>query len=171
MLPHIIIGDFDSIRPEVKDYYEKKGVKIFHNKDQDTTDLEKCVYYVFETSENLTKYDKKDSPKNVLMQDNCSYTKLIILGAFGGRIDQTLASIHILYKMNSFFKEKCRENEIILMDDYSLMIFLEAGENIVRCSERYESLEGCGLIPIGEKVETIQTSGFKYNLGNPGDPI
>jgi thiamine pyrophosphokinase len=102
-LPHIIIGDFDSIRPEVKDYYENKGVKIFHNKDQNTTDLEKCVYYVFENSENLTKYDNKDSPKNVLMRDNSSYTKLIILGAFGGRIDQTLASIHVLYKMNSYF--------------------------------------------------------------------
>lgn len=66
-LPHIIIGDFDSIRTEVKNYYEQRGVKIFHNKDQDTTDLEKCVYYVFENSESLTKYEKKDSPKNVLM--------------------------------------------------------------------------------------------------------
>ena len=67
ILPHIIIGDMDSIRPEVKEYYEEKGVKIFYNKDQDTTDLEKCVYYVFENSESLTKYEKKDSPKNVLM--------------------------------------------------------------------------------------------------------
>lgn len=68
------------------------------------------------------------------MQDNFSYSKLIILGAFGGRIDQTLASIHVLYKMNTLFKEKCRENEIILMDDYSMMIFLEEGHNIIRLS-------------------------------------
>ena len=102
-MPHIIIGDFDTIRSEVREYYEHKGVKIFYNKDQDTTDLEKCVYYVFENSESLTKYEKKDSPKNVLMQDNYSYAKLIVLGAFGGRIDLTISSIQILYKMNYLF--------------------------------------------------------------------
>lgn len=86
-LPHIIIGDFDSLKPEIKHYYEQKGVKTVYNKDQDTTDLEKCVYYVFENSENQTKYKKKDSPKNILMRDNYSYSKVIVLGAFGGRID------------------------------------------------------------------------------------
>jgi len=151
----MIIGDFDSIRPEVRKYYEDQGTKVFYNKDQDTTDLEKCVYYVFENSESLTKGVKVDSPKNVLMQDNHSYSKLIVLGAFGGRIDQTLSSIHILYKMNNLFQEKCRENEIILMDDYSMMIFLEAGINLVRPSQKYESLKGCGLIPIGNKVKTV----------------
>lgn len=147
-LPHIIIGDFDSIRPDVKQYYDERGVRLFFNKDQDTSDLEKCVYYVFENSESLTQNEKKDSPKNVLMRDNFSYTKLIVLGAFGGRIDQTLSSIHILYKMNIFFTEKCRENEIILMDDCSMMIFLEAGDNLIRPSLKYESKIGCGLIPI-----------------------
>ena len=57
------------------------------------------------------------------------------------------------------------------MDDYSMMMFLEAGENVVRCSQRYESYDGCGLIPIGEKVESIRTSGLKYNMGNKDDPI
>lgn len=128
---------------------------MFYNKDQDTTDLEKCVYYVFENSESMTKYEKKDSPKNVLMSDNFSYSKVIVLGAFGGRIDQTLTSIHVLYKMNSLFQEKCRENEIILMDDYSMMIFLEAGENKIIPSKRYEAKKGCGIIPLGSKVEKI----------------
>ena len=63
----MIIGDFDSIRPEVRKYYEGKGTKVFYNKDQDTSDLEKCVYYVFENSENLTKNEKRGSPKNELM--------------------------------------------------------------------------------------------------------
>jgi len=35
----------------------------------------------------MTKYEKKDSPKNILMADNYSYSKVIVLGAFGGRID------------------------------------------------------------------------------------
>jgi thiamine pyrophosphokinase len=84
-------------------YYEELGVKIFHNKDQETTDLEKCVYYVFENSESLTFGKKKESPKNFGTQDNIVYAKLIVLGSFGGRIDQTLNSIHVLSKMNQNF--------------------------------------------------------------------
>lgn len=88
-LPHIIIGDLDSIRPEVKKYYEERNVKVLYNKDQETTDLEKCVYYVFENSEKVcNKNDKKmHSPKNMLSHDNYSNSKVIVLGAFGGRID------------------------------------------------------------------------------------
>jgi hypothetical protein len=41
------------------------------------------------------------------------------------------------------------------MDDCSMMLFLEAGTNTIRCSERYESKKGCGLIPIGERVKSI----------------
>ena len=32
-LPSIIIGDFDSIKDDVRKYYESKGVKVTHNKD------------------------------------------------------------------------------------------------------------------------------------------
>ena len=53
-MPHIIIGDMDSIRPEVRQYYEERGSKILYNKDQETSDLEKCVYYVFENSETIS---------------------------------------------------------------------------------------------------------------------
>lgn len=52
-LPNIILGDFDSIKDDIKKYYEDKGVKFLHNKDQDTTDLEKAIFYVFENSETL----------------------------------------------------------------------------------------------------------------------
>lgn len=57
--------------------------------------------------------------------------------------------------MNFLFSEKCRENEIILMDDYSMMTFLEPGINQIRLSKKYESKKGCGLIPIGNKVTKV----------------
>lgn len=52
------------------------------------------------------------------------------------------------------------------MDEFSLMIYLEPGLNIIKPSVKYESKEGCGLIPIGQRVEKIVTSGFMYNMGN-----
>lgn len=44
--PHAIIGDLDSIRPEVAAYYRDAGVAITDlSHDQDSTDLQKCVEY------------------------------------------------------------------------------------------------------------------------------
>lgn len=38
-----------------------------------------------------------------------------------------------------------------------MMIFLEEGENVIKPSKKYENRKGCGIIPIGNKVEYIRT--------------
>ena len=42
-LPDQIRGDLDSLRPEVGDYYKRKGVPVIQDQDQDTNDLDKCM--------------------------------------------------------------------------------------------------------------------------------
>lgn len=45
--PHVIIGDLDSIRPEVAAHYRDRGAQVLDlSHDQDSTDLQKCVNYV-----------------------------------------------------------------------------------------------------------------------------
>ena len=56
--------------------------------------------------------------------------------------------------------------EISLMDKNSLMLLLRAGDNKVRISKCLTKLKGCGIFPISERVEHIQTSGLKWNMGN-----
>ncbi|PRP82597.1 coagulation factor 5/8 type domain-containing protein [Planoprotostelium fungivorum] len=72
-IPNIIRGDLDSIRPEVKLYYQNKGAEIIHNLDQDTTDLTKCLSSVPPSKRTL------------------------VMGAFGGNFSQEISNINSLY--------------------------------------------------------------------------
>ncbi len=82
ILPHVMIGDFDSILPADKLFFKKKKVEMltFPSK-KDHTDSEICVSWAI---------------------DNKA-TDITLLGVTGTRLDHTLANIFLL-------KELAREN-------------------------------------------------------------
>jgi thiamine pyrophosphokinase len=75
ILPHVMIGDFDSIRPEDKAFFKEKQVKTlaFPSK-KDHSDSALCVSWAL---------------------DNHA-TDITLLGATGTRLDHTLANIFLL---------------------------------------------------------------------------
>ena len=97
-LPGMIVGDLDSIRPEVKTYYSEKGVSVHKEYDQDRNDLEKTLKFALrnEDSDAAAKFFK-DGEGNISRELS---NKIIIYGAFGGRMDQTLSSLHVLMHMS-----------------------------------------------------------------------
>ena len=81
--PDYIIGDLDSIKPEVYDYFFDK-CKIIHNKKQNNTDVEKCLEYAIK--------------KN--------FKEAILLGATGDRLDHTFCNLGIVLKYFNKIKIK-----------------------------------------------------------------
>ncbi len=75
MKPTYVIGDFDSVRPEVLQHYQDMGTIIHKDESQDTTDMEKCLNFLMK----VLGTDFKST--------NLSPHIVIVYGAFGGRID------------------------------------------------------------------------------------
>jgi len=79
--PHAIIGDLDSVLPEVRHAYESKGCSVVPITDQDSTDLEKALEY------GLAKATRNPN--------------VVILGGFSGRIDHSMANLSCLFKYHT----------------------------------------------------------------------
>ena len=44
--PQVIVGDLDSMRPDVRQFYERIGTTIIKVEDEDNTDFEKSIMYI-----------------------------------------------------------------------------------------------------------------------------
>lgn len=78
-----VVGDFDSIKPEVRKFYEQKGAKFIKIEDQNYNDFQKAVIQCI----------------------NSNWNKLFIFGAFGGRMDHSLANLSNTNKMCNKFPQ------------------------------------------------------------------
>jgi thiamine pyrophosphokinase len=74
-VPHVIIGDLDSLRPTEKALVDEAGVEIIKFSSQkDETDLELALYHAVAKGA----------------------TEIVILAALGGRLDQSFANVFLL---------------------------------------------------------------------------
>lgn len=76
--PNFIIGDFDSVRPDVLEFY-KLSSKIIHLKRQNDTDVEKCLKHAIKLG----------------------FTHALVLAATGDRLDHSFCNLGILLKFHS----------------------------------------------------------------------
>lgn len=127
-LPDVVIGDLDSF-----EHRETASYEIVFDPDQETNDLEKA----------LDRALKENS------------THVVVLGATGKRLDQTLKNLSVLKQFNDAFESLIyRDNfgDILLIPD-SFSKKLEIGTQV-------------SLFPLSGQVTGIKTEGLKYPLND-----
>ncbi len=132
--PDLLIGDLDSVDPNDLLLIKERKIEIKkYPTHKDESDLELAIQY---------SVDK-------------GFTKIIIVGALGGRVDQTLANISLL--MNP----EWRERDLSLFDG-------AVDIRLIHDKLRIAGNPGdvISLIPMTEKVTGVKTEGMVYPLEN-----
>ncbi|MFN3373200.1 MAG: thiamine diphosphokinase [Chloroflexus sp.] len=132
--PHLLIGDLDSITPEVLAAYQAQGVAIErYRPDKDETDLELAL----------------------LAAVKLGASQIDVLGALGGRWDQSLANVALLGMA------ELRERQVRLIDQ-SQQIWLVRDESEIPGAVG----DTVSLLPFGGDAHGITTEGLAYSLRN-----
>lgn len=133
--PDVVVGDFDTVRPEVLEQYRaKKGIAWEqHKPEKDETDTELAL--------------------NTAMELGCS--DLVVLGATGGRMDHAIGNIHLLYACLLKGVHAC-------MVDEKNRISILNGKTVFHADHVWGKY--ISFLPLTENVRKITLEGFKYPL-------
>ncbi|KAM0797329.1 thiamine pyrophosphokinase [Usnea florida] len=150
--PYAIVGDMDSLRPDVEEHYRSQHVKIVKDPDQYSTDLQKCLKYIEDHMIGLQ--DEGASPRRKM--------DVAIFGSLGGRADQAFSQLHHLYASSQNMTPMI--GDLYLITTESVMFLLEKGKNSIYAPVGPEYFtENVGIIPIG-RPSIITTHGLEWDV-------
>ncbi|KAF2760673.1 thiamine pyrophosphokinase [Pseudovirgaria hyperparasitica] len=141
-LPTAIVGDLDSLRQDVRQFYATKGVQIHEDADQYSTDLAKCMRFALSSP--------WQSPTE----------EVILLGSLSGRLDHAIGLLH------EMMREAMRTPElrIWLFSDISISFILKAGVNRILLPQNHICFTpNVGILPLYGPAK-ISTRGLEWNV-------
>ncbi|MEG2349143.1 MAG: thiamine diphosphokinase [Hungatella sp.] len=135
LMPTVIVGDFDTVKPSVLLKYQQLPDVIWeiHKPEKDATDTELAVHTAI----------------------RMGAASITILGATGGRIDHMLGNIHLL---------DCalqRNIPAFILDAHNKIYLLKEGKTFHRADTFGTYIS---FLPLTEAITGITLTGFKYPL-------
>lgn len=164
-----IIGDLDSLRPEVEKFWLDAGTEIIHDSDQYSTDFTKAVRYLktFQVPKDAELTTSKSESRRAVTQrvkDGPKIDDVVCLGGLGGRVDQGMSTLHHLYM---FQKEPgYPSGRIFLLSNESITFVLQAGKHRIQVRAGTSTLglgKHVGIIPLKEP-SIITTEGLEWDV-------
>jgi len=130
LLPDAVVGDFDSLQPDVQKQLPE--TILFHVKEQDTNDADKAVRHCLKLG----------------------FTEINLLGADGGRQDQFLSSLEILFKYSPSAR-------LIIWTALERMEFI-----LDTWEETLPPGTTLSLLPLFGGAQGVVSRGLKFQLNN-----
>ena len=130
LLPDAVVGDFDSLQPDVQKQLPE--TILFHVKEQDTNDADKAVRHCLKLG----------------------FTEINLLGADGGRQDQFLSSLEILFKYSPSAR-------LIIWTALERMEFI-----LDTWKESLPPGTTLSLLPLFGGAQGVVSRGLKFQLNN-----
>jgi thiamine pyrophosphokinase len=158
-LPHVIIGDLDSVDKQVLESYVNVGVQKVHVSTQDDTDLRKAFSWIESQSKQSTEYiicgglggtfNTEKKPVGWLL----SLLSALFPSLFvSGNISHTLANFSVLIELQRY--------RIFLWADQNVATILPHGRHIIKVPH----LSTVSFFPLGTGCRFISTTGLRWNL-------
>ncbi|KZZ87059.1 Thiamin pyrophosphokinase, eukaryotic [Moelleriella libera RCEF 2490] len=144
-----IVGDLDSLSPEVRDFYSSQPTpaQIVQDPDQESTDFGKAIDWIRRAQQPAT-------------------LDIVALGGIGGRLDQGLSQLHHLYMYQS--GSEYAHGRIYLLSEASLTFLLKAGSHKIHVKEPGEDAvfkKHVGIIPL-QGPSRITTKGLEWDVSD-----
>ncbi|KAJ5619489.1 thiamine pyrophosphokinase eukaryotic [Penicillium lagena] len=192
-LPNAIVGDLDSIRPAVREYYSQRGVLVLEDADQYSTDFTKCLKHINSHATEILASPRQQKATSSFPGDTT--LEILILGGLGGRVDQAFSQIHHLYLMTQTQRQlhqttqpeqTAAGGDLYLVSEESITFILQTGRNVIytprtrrpdvpRASsaaqageeeeEQFFFEENIGIIPLSAPA-SITTQGFEWDVAD-----
>jgi len=142
----MIHGDLDSIREDVREYYQGVGVQVLQNGDQESTDFGKAMRL-------LSSMHAGEEPQR-------KERDVIVLGTVAGRVDQGIGLLH------EMIREETRNPDlrIWLFSESSVTFILRSRYSVIkalRSSGYFTPM--VGILPVYGPV-TITTHGLEWDV-------
>jgi thiamine pyrophosphokinase len=164
-----IIGDLDSLRPDVREFWCEKGSEIIHDPDQYSTDFTKGVKYIksFEVPEGAeftpSNIERREA-KGRGLKESLYNKDIVCIGGLGGRVDQGMSTMHHLY---TFQKDPgYTSGRMFLLSTESITFVLQSGKHKIKVREKFADIglgKHIGIIPLKEP-SVITTSGLEWDV-------
>lgn len=132
--PDVVVGDMDSLSPELRDWLDAADCKwVVYPAEKDETDLELALLHA------VAQFDDE----------------IWVVGAFGGRLDQMLGNVLLLAH------EGLNGRRVLLVSAFQRAWLVGAGRETEVCGEVGDTVS---LIPLGGDTAVRHTTGLKWAL-------
>ena len=136
IVPNYILGDFDSISPEVLSYYESRDIPLERYKPEK---------------------DATDTRIGLELALKLKSREIFLLGATGGRLD------HYMANLKSLLIPLEQGVQTWILDSQNVITVLDHG---IKISREQQFGKYISFFSMGDKAEGITLAGFKYPLKN-----